>query len=104
MQETASFGGRFPKKDTLLLPYYKWISEQDKKCLKESLSACQMIKNVIRSRMKIRQKKGKVANVIRKVAQKLLKKKKVNLSKKPKVESKQNRFVIDLNVNVKRQK
>ena len=41
------------------------ISEEDKKKLVQSLSACQMIKNVIRSRMEIRKKVNRHGNLVK---------------------------------------
>ena len=66
--------------------------------LKQSLSVCQMIRNVIKTRIEIRKRKGKLG--IKKMAQKILQKKRKIVSKMVK-KAKRNRFVIDLNVNVK---
>ena len=71
-----------------------------KQRVEESLNACKMIKNVIRTRLEMRKKQGDKARVCkRKVAQKLVKKQK-NISKKVKAKSGKGHVVIDLNVNV----
>ena len=64
---------------------------------KQSLSIVQMIKNVIRTRMEMRNKKSN--NCVRKAASKILKANKKFTKKNGKVEPSR-QFVIDLNVNV----
>ena len=78
----------------------KYISETDKKRLAESLSACQMIKNVIKSRIEMRKKMSNKSKVVRKVANKLLKKRIKTSKKVSNLKNAKNRIVIDLNVNV----
>ena len=80
------------------------VCSDDKQRLKESLSACQMIKNVVKTRIEMckRNKKG----VVSQIAKKLLNFNKMKLAKKQIKGLKSNnktsdRLVIDLNVNVK---
>ena len=83
------------------------LSNDDKKRLGESLTACQIIKNVIRTRMEMRKKTKKGLGVVSKVAKKLLnQQKKLKVNKRGVCSKKagENRIVIDLNVNVKMQK
>ena len=73
-----------------------------KRRLNESLSACNIIKNVIKTRLEMRKKQGDKQKVCkRKVAQKLVKKQKRRISKKLGSRQESNRIVIDLNVNLK---
>ena len=79
-------------------------SEEDKIRLKESLSACQMLKNVIRTRLEMRKKskKGVVSTIAKKLLNKNKRKGPQRRVKSNKVSSKSsNKLVIDLNVNVK---
>ena len=69
---------------------------------RESLSVCQMIKNVIKTRLEIRKRKNSNVN---KVVAKLVKKgkkriAKIGKSRKPK-SGEQNRYIVDLNLNLK---
>ena len=73
-----------------------------KRRLNESLSVCNIIKNVIKTRLEMRKKQGDKQKVCkRKVAQKLLKKQKRRICKKTGSKQDGNRIVIDLNVNLK---
>ena len=77
------------------------LKVSDKKRLSESLSACQIIKNVIKTRMELHKKVTKPS--LRKVASKILKRQKRETVKKVKQnvdKLPQRRFVIDLNVNL----
>ena len=81
------------------------LSESQKERLNESLSACQIIKNVVKTRMELRKKQQKP--VLRKVASRILKKQKRKKCKRKIGASKigQNRTMtidINLNVNVKK--
>ena len=75
------------------------LMEEMKKCNKESLSACQMMKNVIKTRMELR--KSKVKKGIKKVVSKIIKRNKQKLVKKVGKVGPKGRIVIDLNVNFK---
>ena len=69
--------------------------------LKESLSACNIIKNVVKTRLELRKKQGAKDKICkRKVAQKLVKKQK-KIGKKIVSKLGEKRVVIDVNVNVK---
>ena len=72
-------------------------SDQEER-VRESLSACQIIKNVIKTRMEMRRKKGK--RVVSKLAKKILKSNKKKVVKKMGKSRPKGRYVIDLNVNV----
>ena len=69
----------------------------------ESLSACQMVKNVIRTRMEMRRKLRN--SIVGRIAKKLISKNrmvkgKVEVKKRKNCGMKQQQFVVDLNVNV----
>ena len=49
------------------------LSQKDKHRLNESMSACQMIKNVIRSRLELKNKTKKLSKNVKKVVSKLIK-------------------------------
>ena len=69
--------------------------------LEESLNACKMIKNVIKTRLEMRKRQGDKCKVVkRKVAQRLVKKQK-RIKQRFVSNGKTNRFVIDVNLNVK---
>ena len=75
--------------------------KKTKQRLQESLSACQMVRNVIKTKMELRKKKAKKGiDCVKKVAKKIVKKQKVKLAKRNKNQS----LVIDLNVNLNVQK
>ena len=78
----------------------KLLNNKQKVQLNESLSLCQIIKNVVKIRMEMRNKKKKHVRRVKKVTMSLMKKQKLkrlgrkcNLTKNKKV-------VVDLNVNV----
>ena len=81
----------------------KLLSPGDSKRLKETLSNCQMIKNVVKTRMEMRQ--SRIRSVVSKMAKKILKSKKEKVAKKQvkcnKVAKECNNIVINLNVNLK---
>ena len=80
----------------------KCLMEEQKQRNVESLSACQMIKNVIRTRMELQKKRN--VNVLRrnKLAKKLVMKEK---NRKVRKHSDSNqKVIIDLNVNVNMKK
>ena len=72
-----------------------------------NLSVCQMIKNIICTRMEMRKKNKKRGfKVVSKLAKKLVQKQKSKTMKNKclstnKSKTNQNRFMVDLNVNVK---
>ena len=71
------------------------------KRVEESLSACKIIKNVIKTRLEMRKRQGDKQKLCeRKVAQKLLKKQKQRVQKKILSKNDNNHIVIDLNLNV----
>ena len=74
------------------------MSEEMKKRNCESLSACQMIKNVIKSRIEMRKKNLK--GCISRWARKVLKSDKRKIAKKGTKLHKRRNLVIDLNINV----
>ena len=76
------------------------LSHEDKVRLAESLTACQMIKNVIRSRMEIKKKVNRKKEVVNKLARRLVKKQKQKVVKKGSKCGDEKRIVIDLNINV----
>ena len=76
------------------------LNEHQKQRLTESLSLCQMLKNVIRTRMELRKKKKKCKLGVKKVASKLVKKEKKGYIKRSGSKSSNKSIVIDLNVNV----
>ena len=67
------------------------------------LSALQILKNVVKTRMELRKKSRLGCNRLRKVAQGIVRKNKFRMIKTNKSDESQRRFVIDLNVNVKMQ-
>ena len=69
---------------------------KEKKRLEESLTACEMIKNVIKSKMEIKKKTQRCVHLVKKVAKKLVQKHKKNAASK----LSENKIVIDLNVNL----
>ena len=79
------------------------VSAEDSKRLKQTLSNCEMIKNVIKTRMEMR--KSRMKNVVSKMAKKILKSKKGKVAKKQvkcnSVAKEDKKIVIDLNVNLK---
>ena len=71
------------------------------KRLEESLNACNIIKNVVKTRLEMRKKQGDKCKVVkRKVAQKLVKRQK-RIRRRIVTRSKSNRVVIDVNLNLK---
>ena len=79
----------------------KVASAHEKERLKQSLTASQMIKNIIRTKMELKKESGK--GVINKIANKILKSKKAGVMRKL-TKSKTNardHIVIDVNLNIK---
>ena len=71
------------------------------KRLEESLSACNIIKNVVRTRLEMRKKQGDKSKVVkRKLAQRLIKKQK-KIKRRIVTRGRSNRVVIDVNLNLK---
>ena len=69
--------------------------------LNESLTACQIIKNVVRTRMEMRKKAKKGVRGVKKCVSKLLRKnRKINASRVG-TKAKKGRIVIEVNVNIK---
>ena len=78
------------------------IGEETKQRLEESLTACKIIKNVIKTRMELRKKQGDKDKLgKRRMAQKLVKKQKKSNRKKVSVRGGKQNVVIDVNLNVK---
>ena len=81
------------KSEELDAEFVKKTNEQ----LQESMSAVQMIRNVIKTKMELRKsKKTKGLECLKKVASKLVKKQKMKIAKK----AQKDRMVIDMNVNL----
>ena len=75
------------------------VKLQNSDRVRQSLSACQIIKNVIKTRMEMRKRNRK--GCVNKFAKSILKRKRQNMRKKGCKKSVKKKFVIDLNVNVK---
>ena len=78
------------------------LSDSDKQRLTESLTACKMIKNVIRTKMEMHKKQSSLA--VKKCVKKLLIKGKQRIAGMCRRGCKENKLVIDLNVNFKLEK
>ena len=79
----------------------KGLNSEQSERLDKSLSACQIIKNVVKTCMEMRNKLKN--SVIRKLARKIVKKKKRTVCKKQRKVVRKNgakRIVIDLNINI----
>ena len=80
------------------------LNEDQKERLQSSLSACQIIKNVVRTRMKMRKKHKVGAERVHEIAKKIVKRSSNKIVTKPKVQVKKEgdtgRYVIDVNLNV----
>ena len=75
------------------------MSEKEKMRNKESLSACQMIKNVVKTRIEMRKKRKD--DLMSKIAKIIVKKNRLNSVKRTAKKVGSQRVVVDLNVNVK---
>ena len=80
-------------------PKVKKVLQNQVECNAQSLSACQIIKNVIKTRMEMRKKKGK--NVVSRLARRIVNINKHKIAKKLSKGRGNQKLVIDLNVNLK---
>ena len=80
------------------------MNEEQKEHLQSSLSACQIIKNVVKTRMEMRKKHKVGAERVCELAKKIVKRSSNKFVMKPKVQVKKEigtgRYVIDVNLNV----
>ena len=102
--ETISGVDECTKKEASACDLVEVVDGRDGEICKEKkgkLTACQIIKNVIKTRMEMRNRKKTNRRVLSKVAKKIVKRqkmKKIRTSKN--VKATERKFVIDLNINV----